>query len=264
MSPLPPDNPDRPALPENSISDPVPAREGYGGVPRSAVRVSEIVGAVLAVIGLALIGTLIVSALDPSIGDGDTETSDGGALGLQAVLELSFALGAIGAGMYANRHGLADALRRLGLRRPSGPIVSTFFIALGAYLISAIALTLLIQPEQQDIAENLGADENSALLITIVAGILIAPVTAFCEEIFFRGLIFGGLRQTMKFWPAAVVSGLIFGVLHLTAGDIGVALQLSILGVIFAWMYERSGSLWLPIALHAVNNTIAFITLIST
>ncbi len=117
MSPLPPDNPDRPALPENAISDRLPAREGYGGIPRSAVRVAEIVGAVLVVIGLALIGTLIVSAIDPSIGDADTDTSDGGALGLQAVLELSFALGAIGAGMYANRHGLADALRRLGLRQ---------------------------------------------------------------------------------------------------------------------------------------------------
>ncbi len=143
-------------------------------------------------------------------------------------------------------------------------MVSTFFIALGAYVVSAITLTLLLQPEQQDIAENLGADENSALLITIVAGILIAPVTAFCEEIFFRGLVFGGLRQTMRFWPAAIVSGLIFGVLHLTAGDIGVALQLSILGVIFAWMYERSGSLWVPIGLHTVNNTVAFITLISS
>jgi membrane protease YdiL (CAAX protease family) len=68
----------------------------------------------------------------------------------------------------------------------------------------------------------------------------------------------------MRFWPAAIVSGLIFGVLHLTAGDIGVALQLSILGVIFAWMYERSGSLWVPIGLHTVNNTIAFISLISS
>jgi uncharacterized protein len=264
MSDSPPDSPDRPALPENSISDRIPAREGYGGVSRTAVRAAEIVGAVLIVIGLALIGTLIVSMLDPSIGDADADTSDGGALGLQAVLELSFALGAIGGGIYANKHGLADALRRLGLRKPAGPVVSTFFIGIGIYALSAIALTLLLQPEQQDIAENLGADEDSALLITIIAGILIAPVTAFCEEIFFRGLIFGGMRQTMRFWPAAIFSGLIFGLLHLTAGDLGVALQLSILGVIFAWMYERSGSLWVPIGLHTVNNTIAFISLISS
>lgn len=265
MSASPPDNPDRPVLPENSISDRIPAaRERWAGVSRSAVRAAEIVGAVLVVIGLALIGTLIVSAIDPSIGDADSDTSDGGALGLQAVLELSFALGAIGAGVYANRHGLRDALRRLGLRKPDGPVVSTFFIGIGIYALSAIALTLLLQPEQQDIAENLGADEDSALLVTVIAGILIAPVTAFCEEIFFRGLIFGGIRQTRPFWFAALLSGAIFGLLHLTAGDLGVALQLTILGVIFAWMYERSGSLWVPIALHTVNNTIAFISLISS
>jgi len=124
-------------------------------------------------------------------------------------------------------------------------------------------LTALLQPEQEDIAKSLGADSDSALLITIIAGILIAPVTAFCEEVFFRGLIFGGLRQRLSLWPAAVASGLIFGLLHLTAGDVGVALQLSILGVIFAWAYERSGSLWVPISLHLLNNTIAFISLIS-
>jgi len=259
MSAAPPDT----EPPENPISERVPTLDGYGGVPRTAARGVEILVAIFAVLGLVLIGTLIVAAIDPTIGDADDETSDGGALGLQAIFELSFAAAAIGAATFANRSGLREGLRRLGLRKPSGPVVSTILIAIGAYAVSALALTALLQPEQKDIAESLGADADSALLVTIVAGILIAPVTAFCEELFFRGLLFGGMRQRLPLWPAAIASGVIFGALHLTAGDLGVALQLSILGTIFAWTYERSGSLWVPISLHLANNTIAFITLIS-
>ena len=251
------------APPENPISERLPTREGYGGVPRTAARGLEIGVAILVVLGCVLIGTLIVAAFDPTIGDADDDTSDGGALALQAIFELSFAFAAIGAATFANRRGLREGLRRLGLRKPSGPVVSTFLIALATYAVSALVLTALLQPEQKDIAESLGADADSALIVTIIAGILIAPVTAFCEEIFFRGLLFGGLRQRLPLWPAAIASGLIFGALHLTGGDLGVALQLSILGVVFAWSYERSGSLWVPISLHLLNNTIAFISLIS-
>jgi membrane protease YdiL (CAAX protease family) len=259
MSAAPPET----TPPENAISERVPTLDGYGGVPRSATRAIEIIGAVLAALGIFVIGSVIVSALDPTIADPDADTSDGGALGLQAIFEIGLAVAAIGAATIANRHGIRDGLRRLGVRKPSGPVVSTFFIALGTYAASALLLSLLLQPEQKDIAESLGADSDSALWITILAGILIAPVTAFCEEIFFRGLLFGGIRQRLSLWPAAIASGVIFGALHLTAGDLAVALQLSILGVIFAWAYERSGSLWVPIALHLLNNTIAFITLVS-
>jgi membrane protease YdiL (CAAX protease family) len=251
------------APPENSISERIPTLEGYGGVPRTAARGLEILAAVFVVLGMVVIGTLILSAFDPTIGDPDADASDGGALGLQAIFEFSFAFAAIGTAAVANRHGIRDAMRRLGLRKPSGPVVSTILIALGTYAVSAIVLTALLQPEQKDIAKSLGADADSALIVTIIAGILIAPVTAFCEEIFFRGLVFGGIRQRLALWPAAIASGLIFGALHLTGGDLGVALQLSILGVIFAWSYERSGSLWVPISLHLLNNTIAFISLIS-
>ena len=259
MSASPPET----AAPENASSERIPTRDGYGGVPRTAARTLEIIAAVLAALGIFIIGTLIVSALDPSVADPDADTSDGGALGLQAIFEIGLAVAAIGAATIANRHGFRDGLRRLGLRKPSGPVVSTFFIALGTYVASALVLTLLFTPEQKDIAESLGADSDSALWITILAGILIAPVTAFCEEVFFRGLLFGGMRQRLPLWPAAIASGIIFGALHLTAGDLAVALQLSILGVIFAWSYERSGSLWVPISLHLLNNTIAFISLIS-
>ena len=41
------------------------------------------------------------------------------------------------------------------------------------------------------------------------------------------------------------------------------AIQLSVFGVILAWLYERSGTLWAPIIAHTINNTIAFVLLVT-
>jgi membrane protease YdiL (CAAX protease family) len=67
----------------------------------------------------------------------------------------------------------------------------------------------------------------------------------------------------MPFWLAAGISGVVFGSVHLTTGDVAVAGLLSFLGVILAWLYERTGSLGPPIALHMVNNAIAIVPLLS-
>jgi membrane protease YdiL (CAAX protease family) len=66
-------------------------------------------------------------------------------------------------------------------------------------------------------------------------------------------------------WAAAALSGAVFGLLHYTDPDsIGVVPQLAVLGVLLAWLYERTGSLWPPILLHVVNNAIAFVVVTST
>lgn len=264
MSAAPPEpSPPSTGLPANSISDRLPSREGYLGVSRSAIRWLEILGGIVAAIGIAVFGVIVVGFLEPGLADGD-DPSDGAQLGIQAFLEIGFIAAAIGASALANKHGIVDAMRRLGLRWPGARIVSTVLIAIGVYMLLAIAVNLALEPKQDDIAENLGADENASLLVMIAAGILIVPAAAIAEELFFRGLVFGGMRQTMPLWPAAVVSGVVFGSLHLTAGDFGVALQLSVFGAVLAWSYERSGTLWTPIALHLVNNALAFSILVSS
>ena len=42
-----------------------------------------------------------------------------------------------------------------------------------------------------------------------------------------------------------------------------VAIQLAVFGVILAWLYERTGMLWAPVLAHAINNTIAFVLLVT-
>jgi len=91
--------------------------------------------------------------------------------------------------------------------------------------------------------------------------VIAAPLS---EELFFRGFIFGGLRNRLSFPVAAVFSAAIFGLFHYTGPDsIAVVPQLALLGFALAWLYEKTGSIYPPIAVHAVNNALAFAILTS-
>jgi membrane protease YdiL (CAAX protease family) len=249
--------------PENPSSDRLPAAGGRVGIPRSAVRVPEILGAVLIALGVSVIGFLLVGAIDSSVLDPDGEQSEGGPLATQAFTVLGFVLAAVGMTAIANRGRTLDSLRRLGLRRFGSEIWPTIGFAILIYLAAAVAIASLLAPEQENLAENLGAGKDAAVLITVLAGVVIIAGAAIGEELFFRGLLFGGLRQRLPLWPAAVISGVLFGLPHLPQGDLAVALQLSVFGVVLAWAYERSGTLWAPILLHALNNSAAFYLLVT-
>lgn len=84
------------------------------------------------------------------------------------------------------------------------------------------------------------------------------------EELPFRGLICGTLLERFGtsragVWKTTLLSGVIFGMAHLTnlmgAEPLGVFVQAavtSVLGMLFAAIYLRTGNLWVTIALHAL------------
>ena len=83
----------------------------------------------------------------------------------------------------------------------------------------------------------------------------------FAEELFFRGVLFVWIRNKLGFWIGAIISAAIFGILH---GDISVAGATFVMGLILAWFYENSKSLWPPIMIHAVYNSLELIFLYAT
>ena len=122
------------------------------------------------------------------------------------------------------------------------------------YLLAAIWVAVIGEPEQST-AEDIGAEEsNLALLGAGVMFILIAPVA---EELFFRGFFYGSLRSRLNPVFAAIVCGVVFGGIHVTTGPEAVPI-LIVLGIIFCLVRERTGSLYPCIALHALNNTLAY------
>ncbi len=208
-------------------------------------------------IGVLLLTSVFEVTLVSAFADLD---SLGARLVTQALLAgtlvgIAFAVAAGGAG------GLASP-GALGLRRPLRSPIGLAAAAYLGYIAFALVYSALVHPQQEDVTRDLGLGHGA--FGTIAAGVLIVIVAPFAEEIFFRGFIFGGLRRRFSFLTAAVLSGLIFGLFHFTGlSSIGVVPQLALFGFALAWLYEKTGSIYPSIAVHAVNNALAFVILAS-
>lgn len=86
------------------------------------------------------------------------------------------------------------------------------------------------------------------LFATIV---LIAPLV---EETFFRGFVFAGLRSRYDWRKAAVISAALFAAAHM---QLTFFLPAFVLGLLFAFLYERSKSIWPGMIVHALMNALA-------
>jgi membrane protease YdiL (CAAX protease family) len=89
---------------------------------------------------------------------------------------------------------------------------------------------------------------------------MIICVAPFCEELFFRGFFYGALRTRFSVAAAAVIDGLVFGLIHYEGGHDAwlIVPPLAVLGITFCLVYERTRSLYPVIALHSINNSIAY------
>jgi membrane protease YdiL (CAAX protease family) len=85
-----------------------------------------------------------------------------------------------------------------------------------------------------------------------------AVVAAITEEIMFRGVLYPALRARWGVTKAIVLSAAVFALAHPTLP--GGFLPLWLLGVSFAIVYERRGSLWPGILMHALNNGTLILT----
>jgi membrane protease YdiL (CAAX protease family) len=104
---------------------------------------------------------------------------------------------------------------------------------------------------------DVGLDTWYGALIMLIGVGVLAPIA---EEFFFRGLIYDWCRQRWGLWVSALLSSAWFAIGHIDA--IGVAVSSFIMGVVLAWAYERTKSLWLTIAIHIITNSTAVILLL--
>jgi len=80
------------------------------------------------------------------------------------------------------------------------------------------------------------------------AAVIVAPI---CEETVFRGYLYAAAKRFAGPGAAAVCSALLFAVAH---GQLATLLPLFVLGLLLVWLYERTGSLWAPVAVHFCFN----------
>lgn len=113
------------------------------------------------------------------------------------------------------------------------------------------------------------ANLNDTAISTQISGrpyttlFIVLLLIPFVEETLFRGLIFGGLREKSR-GIAYLASCVLFALLHVWQFAAGwdpscllMAVQFLVPGLVLAWAYENSGTLWASVAIHAAANALS-------
>ncbi|MBO8157242.1 MAG: CPBP family intramembrane metalloprotease [Bacillaceae bacterium] len=125
------------------------------------------------------------------------------------------------------------------------------FMALFAQAIAANIEWFLfdIKPGSENTQNLMNIARQSPAFL--IVPILYAPIL---EEIIFRKIIFGTFYKRMNFFLAALLSAVIFGLIHLDPEHL---LIYSSMGLVFAYLYVKTKQIIVPIMAHLGMNTMA-------
>ncbi|MDR7543768.1 MAG: CPBP family intramembrane glutamic endopeptidase [Armatimonadota bacterium] len=248
---------------------------------------------------LALGGPFYVLVLRPVRGERTWGLAEMAAMAVLFILTLPLAASALGIGLPLGLRDLSlvtivqnallagvpayVAMRRyglpaasLGLRADGWPRHAGVGLAAAAVVVglsvagehAAVYLLGLVEGPQQAALRAAAEHADDPLLPVLgtLSGpgpvawffLLVCVVVPVGEEIFFRGFVYGGLRARWGVPVAVLASALFFAAVHLQLVH---GLPIFLLGVVFAWVYQRTGSLVPAIVAHGLNNLIAVLSL---
>ena len=148
-------------------------------------------------------------------------------------------------------------LRQFGLRpTPFGSALGWLVLAWVIFIVFSYAWTIALDiQETDDLPTELGADGSTAALVAIA--LLVCVMAPIAEELFFRGFVFTSFRRTLGMPVAAILTGAIFGAIHLGGTEIEFIVPLAVFGALLCLLYVWTDSLLPCIVLHALNNGLA-------
>jgi hypothetical protein len=248
------------------VSDDADGPERTGRSAGVAVATALLLGVLGPVIALA--SGVAVLAIDA--------VSGGLSLAASVVLTLIF-------GQYVAFGGLALAylswrgfdregiVSYLGVRLPS---LKEIGIVLGGWvviLILILVVSTVVQLLGTETASNQSAElamGNPAIIPLFIAAsfLVIGP----CEEILYRGVVQGRLRESLPAAPSIALASGIFAVIHVMALTGGLSARLTTVGIlfvpslVFGAVYEYTENLVVPALLHGLHNAVIFTVLYVT
>jgi membrane protease YdiL (CAAX protease family) len=233
----------------------LPYTERTGGVQGA---LWALVAAVLLVVA-GIVASAVVTALAvlPAVQWGVASTSP-----------LAFALTIVGAGLgfvltvavYLAYRGVG--IDYVGYHVPSlsdvGWIVGGYVVVLGAVMALGVLLQLLgSSPETTNQAAEQGMQNPELFLWFIPLSLL---VVGPAEELLFRGVVQGRLRESLGPWVAVPIAAALFALIHFFAltggaGDRFIAIGiLFVPSLVFGVAYERTGNIAVPMLIHGFYN----------
>ncbi|HWD84598.1 MAG TPA: CPBP family intramembrane glutamic endopeptidase [Solirubrobacteraceae bacterium] len=156
--------------------------------------------------------------------------------------------------LYRRRH---FGRRALGLQgaAPARSVGLVFLAVIAVGITNLLWLKGVLGLKQPNSPGITLRGDTAALAVAGLFMCLCAPVT---EEIFFRGFLYRALRNRMTVLPAAVIAGVLFGLVHGLSYPVDTLPPRMVFGFIACLLYEETGSLLPGIALHCLIDASGF------
>lgn len=234
---------------EGSLPPPLPPSIPCGKVPVWFYRPADLVGA--GFVFLVFVGLFFASqgvpegpiVLSPEV--------------LLVNIGFQFVIAGVVAILAVRRVGLVEwlGLRWSGWRWvfliAPGAVVSMWMVFGGLQMSGYVEWMESLGVETvQDTVKLLQESRDPLILgLMAAAAVIVAPL---CEEVVFRGYFYPVLKRFAGVGPAAVCSAIVFAAAH---GQLTALLPLFIFGILLVFVYEKTGSIWAPMAVHFCFNS---------
>lgn len=132
----------------------------------------------------------------------------------------------------------------------------------GLLIVATIILTLLIPGFDTEAAQDVGFNVLNTPTDQIIAFVALVILPPLGEETLMRGYLYSALRARWRFIPAMLLTSILFGLAHLSTGVNGAlwaaGVDTLILSMVLVYVRERTGALYAAMAIHSLNNMVAF------
>lgn len=135
---------------------------------------------------------------------------------------------------------------------------SVVYVIFGIGFALAVNLLIAVIPFPASMV-NTFVEGNAALTqgSSVLGFFSVAILAPIVEEVFIRGLVYTRLKRGIPMIAAAVISSVLFGILH--SGGVW-AIFAALIGLMLVFVLEKTGSLLPCIIIHVVNNAVSDLT----
>lgn len=140
-------------------------------------------------------------------------------------------------------------------------VVGGYVASFGGLVVISVLLTLFsVEAASNTAGETALQNPGIIPYLAVLQFLLVGPG----EELLFRGVIQGSLREHFGAWPAILLASLMFAPIHITAlsgGPSAVLVTIGILflpSIVFGYLYEKTGNIVVPAFTHGLYNATLF------
>ena len=203
--------------------------------------------------GWSIVVLLLISILGLGVGS-SMVPEDGGeaSIALKITVTMVYSLITIGGAILLFKLIYKRRLSQMGLNT-KGWIAGAFHgFVLGTVSIGLIFAILVFVGE----AEVVGVDQGKIFTVTLLVEFISVSIMAFSEEVLMRGFLMTALKPTRNKWVIFLAPSILFSLFHLMNPGVTILSLLNtfLAGMLFAYMFLKSGKLWLPSGYHIAWN----------